>query len=57
MVEMIYRGERRNIMAKDSSGKKYNRIPEHKREVNGKTITVREHVRSNRTDSKGAKKN
>ncbi len=54
---MIYRGERRNIMAKDSSGKKYNRIPEHKREVNGKTITVREHVRSNRTDSKGAKKN
>lgn len=40
------------MMAKDSSGKKYNRIPEHTKKVGGKTITVREHVRSNRTDSK-----
>ena len=42
-------------MAKDSSGKKYNRIPEHKRKVGCKTITVREHVRSNRKDSSGKK--
>ncbi len=41
------------IMAKDSSGKKFNRIPEHKRKVDGKTITVKEHIRSNRKDSKG----
>lgn len=41
------------IMAKDSSGKKFNRIPEHKRKVGGKTITVKEHIRSNRKDSKG----
>ena len=40
-------------MAKDVSGKKLNRIPEHKKKVNGKTITVKEHIRSNRTDSKG----
>ncbi len=42
-------------MAKDSSGKKYNRIPEHTKKVDGKTITVREHVRSNRKDSNGKK--
>ncbi|AEA44967.1 hypothetical protein [Fluviicola taffensis] len=42
-------------MAKDSSGKKFNRIPEHTRVVNGKTITVPEHIRSNRSDSKGKK--
>ncbi len=36
------------IMAKDSSGKKFNRIPEHKRKIGGKTITVKEHIRSNR---------
>lgn len=40
-------------MAKDSSGKKFNRIPEHKRNVGGKIITVKEHIRSNRKDSKG----
>ena len=43
-------------MAKDSSGKKFNRIPEHTKEINGKTVTVREHIRSNRVDSKGASK-
>lgn len=43
------------IMAQDSSGKKFNRIPEHKRKVGGKTITVKEHIRSNRKDSKGKK--
>jgi hypothetical protein len=42
-------------MAKDSAGKKFNRIPEHKRRVGGKTITVKEHIRSNRKDSKGKK--
>jgi len=43
-------------MAKDSDGKKFNRIPEHTKVVNGKEVTVREHIRSNRSDSKGASK-
>lgn len=43
-------------MAKDSTGKKFNRIPEHTRVVNGNKITVKEHIRSNRTDSKGEAK-
>ncbi len=42
-------------MAKDSDGKKYNRIPGYTRKVGGKTVSVRPHVRSNRTDSKGDK--
>jgi len=42
-------------MAKDSNGKKFNRIPEHTKKVNGKTITVKEHIRSNRKDSSGKK--
>jgi hypothetical protein len=44
------------IMAKDKDGRKFNRIPAYDREVNGKTVHVREHVRSNRSDSKGEKK-
>jgi hypothetical protein len=40
-------------MAKDSTGKKFNRIPEYKRKIGDKTITVKEHIRSNRKDSKG----
>jgi hypothetical protein len=42
-------------MAKDSDGRKFNRIPEHTRVVDGKTIKVKPHVRSNRSDSKGKK--
>lgn len=42
-------------MAQDSEGRKFNRIPEHTRKVGGKTITVKSHVRSNRSDSKGKK--
>tara|TARA_R110002049_G_scaffold293455_1_gene478466 strand:+ start:1679 stop:1807 length:129 start_codon:yes stop_codon:yes gene_type:complete len=42
-------------MAKDSNGKKFNRIPEHKKNVKGKTIIVKEHIRSNRKDSSGKK--
>lgn len=42
-------------MAKDSSGRKFNRIPEHTKVVGGKKITVKEHVRSNRNDRKGKK--
>jgi hypothetical protein len=42
-------------MAKDSEGRKYNRIPSYTKEVNGKTVKVPAHVRSNRTDSKGKK--
>ena len=40
-------------MAKDSTGKKFNRIPAHTKKVGGKTIQVKEHIRSNRSDSKG----
>ena len=40
-------------MAKDASGKKFNRIPAHTKVVEGKTIKVKEHIRSNRKDSKG----
>ena len=35
------------IMAKDSDGRKFNRIPEYDRVQNGKTIHVSAHVRSN----------
>ncbi len=42
-------------MAKDSNGKKFNRISEHTKNVNGKKITVKEHIRSNRKDSSGKK--
>nr|WP_303256433.1 hypothetical protein [uncultured Prevotella sp.] len=42
-------------MAKDSDGRKYNRIQEYDRIQNGKKIHVRTHVRSNRSDCKGAK--
>lgn len=40
-------------MAKDSEGRKYNRIPGYSRKINGETIKVKSHVRSNRKDSKG----
>lgn len=43
------------IMAKDSAGRKFNRIEAYDREVNGKTIHVREHVRSNGRTCKGHK--
>ena len=43
-------------MAKDSDGRKFNRIPEYDRVQNGKTIHVSAHVRSNRSDCKGQKK-
>ncbi len=42
-------------MAKDSKGKKFNRIEEYARVVDGKKQVVDEHVRSNRKDSKGKK--
>lgn len=45
------------IMAKDSDGRKLNRIPEYDRVQNGKTIHVSAHVRSNRSDCKGQRKN
>lgn len=49
-------GRVRMIMAKDSDGRKFNRIPEYDRVQNGKTIHVSAHVRSNRSDCKGQKK-
>jgi hypothetical protein len=43
-------------MAKDSKGRKFNRIPEHTRTLpNGDVVTVKAHVRSNRKDSVGAR--
>lgn len=42
-------------MAKDSAGRKFNRIPGYTKTVNGKLIEVKSHVRSNRKDSKGEK--
>lgn len=42
-------------MAQDSEGRKFNRIPGHTRKVGKKTIQVRPHTRSNRSDSKGKK--
>ena len=43
-------------MAKDSAGRKYNRIEAYDRKVDGKTIHVREHVRSNMKTCTGQKK-
>ncbi|MDA0799891.1 MAG: hypothetical protein O2826_08385 [Chloroflexi bacterium] len=44
-------------MAKTADGKKFNRVPEYTRVGrNGQTITVKEHIRSNPTTSKGEKK-
>ena len=45
------------IMAKDSDGRKLNRIPEYDRVQNGKTIHVSAHVRSIRSDCKKQRKN
>jgi hypothetical protein len=42
-------------MAQDSAGRKFNRIPGYTRKVGGKTIKVRPHTRSNRSDSKEKK--
>ena len=41
------------LMAQDGKGRKFNRIPEHVREVNGKLVHVKSYIRSNRTDCKG----
>lgn len=42
-------------MAKDADGKKFNRIPAYTKVIDGKKIEVKEHIRSNRSDSKGKK--
>ena len=42
-------------MAQDSSGRKFNRIPGYTKKVGGRTIKVKPHIRSNRSDSKGKK--
>lgn len=44
------------IMAKDSEGRKFNRIPAYDRVQNGKVIHVPAHIRSNRNDCTGQKK-
>lgn len=40
-------------MAQDAKGRKFNRVPAHTRKVGGKTIKVKPHIRSNRSDSNG----
>ncbi len=42
-----------NVMAKDSKGRKFNRIPEHDRVQNGKVIHAKAYARSNRCYCKG----
>lgn len=42
-------------MAQDSKGRKFNRIPEYTKVINGKKVVVPEHIRSNRKDSSGKK--
>jgi hypothetical protein len=44
------------IMAKDSEGRKFNRIPAYDRVLDGKVIHVPAHIRTNRSDCKGQKK-
>ena len=41
------------VMAKDSKGRKFNRIPGYVRKQNGKTVHVKAYIRSNRSDCKG----
>ena len=41
-------------MAKDSEGRKFNRIPAYDRVQDGKVVPA--HIRSNRSDCKGHKK-
>lgn len=44
-------------MAQTKDGKKFNRVPEYTRHTpKGETVTVKEHVRSNPSTSKGAAK-
>lgn len=43
-------------MAQTKQGQKYNRIPAYTRQVDGKTIIVPAHVRSNPSTSKGPAK-
>lgn len=42
-------------MAKDSDGRKYNRIPGYTKKMGNKKVRVKPHVRSNRKDSSGKK--
>jgi len=43
-------------MAKDSKGRKFNRIASYTRTLaSGEVVTVKAHVRSNRKDSTGSK--
>ena len=47
------KGQVLRLMAKDSKGRKFNRITEYVKKQNGKTIYVKAHIRSNRSDCKG----
>ena len=53
MFKTPAKGQVLKLMAKDSKGRKFNRIPEYTREVNGKVIRVKAYIRSNRKDCKG----
>jgi hypothetical protein len=47
------KGQVLELMAKDRKGRKFNRIPEYVRKQNGRTVHVKAHIRSNRSDCKG----
>lgn len=52
MFKTPAKGQAIKLMAKDSKGRKFNRISEYVRKQNGKTIHVKSHIRSNRSDCK-----
>lgn len=53
MFKTPAKGQVLRLMAKDSKGRKFNRNPEYVRKQNGKTIYVKAHIRSDRSDCKG----
>lgn len=53
MFKTPAKGQVLRLMAKDSKGRKFSRIPEYVREQNGKIVRVKAHIRSNRRDCKG----
>jgi hypothetical protein len=53
MFKTPAKGQVLKVIAKDSKGRKFNLIPEHTREVNGKVILVKAYIRSNIKDCKG----
>lgn len=55
MFKTPAKGQAIKLMAKDSKGRKFNRISEYVRKQSGRIIHVKPHIRSNRKDCKGGK--